>query len=401
MKILLAEDDPIARRFLQSYLAEWGHEVTAAEDGIQGWEFFEHGEYSVVICDWMMPGLDGPDLIRRIRTAERAGYTYLILLTSKTRREDLIQGMEAGADDFMAKPFDRDELRVRLRAGERIIELERDLAGKARQLALLNNQLASANARMRRDLDAAAQVQRALLPDATPDLEGLRFAWVYKPCDVLGGDILNYFPLGPRHVGLYILDVSGHGVASALLSVTVSRFLSPVTGPTSLVLRSSEDGSPPAIVPPAGVAQQLNDHFGWNSATEQFFTLIYGVLDRERGEFSYVCAGHPRLIHVPSGETPRALECSGMPIGVGDEKFEEYRVALGSGDRLYFYSDGITEAFGPDNELFGRERLLQALDAGRNLPLSDSLAALIGAVETWIGGEPLADDVSALAVETA
>jgi phosphoserine phosphatase RsbU/P len=399
MKILIAEDDPIVRRLLQSYLAEWGHEVTEAVDGTQAWELFERGEYGVVISDWMMPGLDGPELIRRIRAAGRPGYAYLILLTSKSRREDLVRGMEAGADDFMAKPFDRDELRVRLRAGERIIQSERDLARQAGELKSLNDRLASANARMRRDLDAAARVQRALLPAAPPDQEGVRFAWVYRPCDVLAGDILNYFRLGPRHLGLYILDVSGHGVASALLSVTVSRFLSPMTGPASLILRATEGGDAGPIVPPAEVARELNRRFCWDPATEQYFTMIYGVLDLERGEFSYVCAGHPGLVHLPRVGAPTVLAGSGLPIGVGEDDFEEHRLALGPGDRLYLYSDGIIEAIGDRDQLFGRERLLQTLETGRGLPLSDSLAALIGAVEAWIGGAPLADDVSALAVE--
>jgi sigma-B regulation protein RsbU (phosphoserine phosphatase) len=399
VKILLAEDDPIARRLLQSYLAEWGHDVTVAVDGTQGWELFERGQFSVVISDWMMPGLDGPELIRRIRAAERPGYAYLILLTSKSRREDLVQGMEAGADDFMAKPFDRDELRVRLRAGERIIQLERDLACHAEELRSLNDRLALANARMRRDLDAAARVQRALLPATPPDQEGVRFAWIYRPCDVLGGDILNCFRLGPRHVGLYILDVSGHGVASALLSVTISRFLSPVTGPSSLILRATEGADAEAIVPPAEVAQQLNRRFCLDPTTEQYFTLIYGVLDLERGEFGYVTAGHPGLVHLPHDGAPTVLPGSGLPIGVGEDDFEENRVALRPGDRLYLYSDGITEAIGDGDQLFGRSRLLQTLDIGRDVSLSDSLTALIGAVEAWIGGAPLADDVSALAVE--
>jgi sigma-B regulation protein RsbU (phosphoserine phosphatase) len=398
MNVLIAEDDPVVRRILQGYLAAWGHDVTAAADGVEAWERFERDEFAIVISDWMMPGMDGPELVRRVRDAARPGYSYLILLTSKSRREDLVRGLEAGADDFMAKPFDRDELRARLRTGERIIELERDLARQAEELKSLNARLTSANARMRRDLDAAARVQRALLPVALPDEDGARFAWVYRPCDVLAGDILNCFRLGPRHVGLYILDVSGHGVASALLSVTVSRFLSPVTGPASLVLRETDEGKT-AIVPPAEVARQLNRRFCWDPATEQYFTLIYGVLDPQRGEFRYACAGHPGLVHLPREGAPALLAGSGLPIGVGEDDFEEHRVILRPGNRLYLYSDGITEALSAEDRLFGHDGLLQALRAGRHLPLTDSLAALIQAVETWVGEAPLTDDVSALAVE--
>src|SRR5436190_22272095 len=117
MKVLIAEDDAISRRLLQSYLTRWEHEVAVAENGAQAWSLFETGEYPLVITDWMMPEMDGLELVRRIRAGDserserRGGYSYVILLTAKSQKEDLVEGMEAGADDFLTKPFDRDELR--------------------------------------------------------------------------------------------------------------------------------------------------------------------------------------------------------------------------------------------------------------------------------------------------
>ena len=127
MHLLIADDDPVSRRLLQSYLQKWGYEVTAAKDGAEAWGLFDAGSFPMIITDWMMPELDGPGLIRRIRSARRPGYVYAMLVTAKSGKEDLVEGMEAGADDFLTKPFDRDELRVRLRAGERIIRLEQDV----------------------------------------------------------------------------------------------------------------------------------------------------------------------------------------------------------------------------------------------------------------------------------
>jgi two-component system NtrC family sensor kinase len=134
MKVLIAEDDAISRRLLQTYLERWGHEVVCAENGVEAWRQFTGGEFPVVISDWMMPEMDGVELIQRIRSSQRPGYVYTILLTAKSEKEDLVRGMEAGADDFLTKPFDRDELRVRLRAGERIIQLEQTLAEQNRVL---------------------------------------------------------------------------------------------------------------------------------------------------------------------------------------------------------------------------------------------------------------------------
>ena len=170
MRILVAEDDRITRRMLQRQLEQWDYEVVAAADGSAAWAEFEQHRFDIVVTDWDMPVVDGRELIARIREREHGRYVYLIMLTGRTEKTDLVAGMEAGADDFLAKPFDRHELRVRLRAGERIIELERTLAKN-------NEMLRGANERMKRDLNAAAKAQRALLPDRLPEELGARFAW--------------------------------------------------------------------------------------------------------------------------------------------------------------------------------------------------------------------------------
>jgi signal transduction histidine kinase len=134
MKVLIADDDPVSRHLLQKHVQAWGHEVSAAEDGGRAWRLFAAGDFPIVITDWLMPELDGLELVRRIRALERPGYVYVILLTACSQKEDVVQGMEAGADDFVTKPFDREELRVRVRAGERIIRLEQSLEEQNREL---------------------------------------------------------------------------------------------------------------------------------------------------------------------------------------------------------------------------------------------------------------------------
>ena len=134
MKVLIAEDDIISRRMLQNFLEKWGYEVVAACNGNEAWSRFQEEEFSLVITDWMMPEVDGLELIRRIRAREEPGYVYIILLTALSQKKDVVEGLSAGADDFVTKPFDRDELRVRLHAGERIIHLERSLTEQNRVL---------------------------------------------------------------------------------------------------------------------------------------------------------------------------------------------------------------------------------------------------------------------------
>jgi two-component system NtrC family sensor kinase len=134
MKVLIAEDEPVSRRLLQSYLEQWGHQLVLAPDGAAAWRLFQENEVPLVLTDWVMPEMDGLELIRLIRSRPSGAFVYIILLTARSQKEDVIQGMEAGANDFVTKPFDRGELRVRLRAGERIIELEQTLAAQNRAL---------------------------------------------------------------------------------------------------------------------------------------------------------------------------------------------------------------------------------------------------------------------------
>ncbi len=134
MRVLVAEDGMMMRRILVRALEGWKYEVTEVENGAQAWEAFEAEPFRMVLTDWVMPEVDGLDLIRKIRSANLPFYVYIILLTAKSEKEDLVVGMEAGADDFLVKPVDHNELRVRLREGERIVRLEQELAEQNRQL---------------------------------------------------------------------------------------------------------------------------------------------------------------------------------------------------------------------------------------------------------------------------
>ena len=127
MKILVAEDDAVSRLILEKALQNWGHSVTACDSGAAAWALYRAGEFRVVISDWMMPEMAGPELCRKIRSLKRSDYTYVILLTAKTGKENFLEGMEAGADDYLTKPFDADELKVRLKVAERILTLQADV----------------------------------------------------------------------------------------------------------------------------------------------------------------------------------------------------------------------------------------------------------------------------------
>jgi phosphoserine phosphatase RsbU/P len=127
MRILITEDDPVSRRVLEKLLEKWGHQVSLCENGIQAWELYQSGDFRLLISDWMMPEMDGLELCRRIRSLKRKGYCYFILLTAKVGKGDLLEGMAAGADDYLTKPVNSEELKMRLEVAERILSLQRDV----------------------------------------------------------------------------------------------------------------------------------------------------------------------------------------------------------------------------------------------------------------------------------
>lgn len=135
MKILIAEDDPVSRRILEATLTRWGYELEVATDGEQAWAALRTADAPrLAILDWMMPGIDGVEICRRLREAEGDRPAYLILLTAKGEKDDIVTGLEAGANDYVTKPFDREELRARVHVGERVVSLQNSLAERVEQL---------------------------------------------------------------------------------------------------------------------------------------------------------------------------------------------------------------------------------------------------------------------------
>jgi len=393
MKILIAEDERITRRNIQRRLEKWGHEVITAENGAIAWQILQEQEIPIVITDWEMPEMNGLTLVRNIRNRENARYIYVILLTSKSEKVDIVEGMEAGADDFLSKPFDHNELNVRIRAGIRIIELEQDLERR-------NQEISSANTRMKNDLEAAASLQQSLLPTSLAEIPGINISWAYQPCDELAGDFLNVISLDEQHIGIYVADVSGHGVPAALLSVMISRVMDVEQGQTTLLMRQDGSNEEGKIVTPAEVAAKLNNLFQMEKLNQRYFTLCYGVLDIRSLEFQYVSAGHPPIIKISADKKAEQLPGRNFAIGwFPDAAYEQESVQLQRGDRIYLYSDGIPEAMNIDSKPFTDERLLEHLIENCKHPLEQGITDLIDTVLEWSPSLQPKDDISILAME--
>jgi DNA-binding response OmpR family regulator len=142
MKILIAEDDAVSRRLLELFLTRWGYDVIEVKDGLKALEILNReNPPAVAILDWMMPGMDGIEVCRRVRESQKMSPTHIILLTARNGKADIVQGLAAGADDYVSKPFDRDELHARIQVGIRMVELRRKLAERVDELTLALDQV--------------------------------------------------------------------------------------------------------------------------------------------------------------------------------------------------------------------------------------------------------------------
>jgi sigma-B regulation protein RsbU (phosphoserine phosphatase) len=392
--ILIVDDTPANLQVLAGMLKDRGYKVRPVPGGRLALLAARRDPPDLILLDINMPEMNGYEVCEHLKADDKLKGIPVIFISALTEQLDKVKAFALGGVDYLTKPFQMEELHAR-------VETHLNLRHLQVELEDTNTRLAKANARMSHDLKAAAKIQETFLPREIPRIPGVDFAWIYQPCDELGGDGLNIIPLGGGQVGLYILDVSGHGVASALLSVTLSRLLSPPSEPSSILIRKEDVGDGFDITPPVEVAARLNRLFPFDSMTGQFATMVYGMLDTATGEFRYISAGHPGPVHLSSGTKPVILESQGFPIGLGNEAYEERSVRLRAGDRLYLYSDGVTEAQNLAGEQFGDARLLEMIGRGRSKPLRDGVAMLLGEVMQWHGSERPQDDISILAIEVS
>ncbi len=394
MKLLIVEDARDQRMMLSAILRKKGHQVLEAEDGLTALALLEtHRDIRIVISDWVMPEMDGIDLCKAIRNNNLGRYLYFILLTGKTERQSLVEGINAGADDFVSKPVNFNELDARLNSGIRIVELERDLENK-------NQALSDAIKTIEQDLESAAQMQESLLAQPAT-LNNVTFDWLFKPSKHLGGDMFGYHALGDSHVCFYQLDVAGHGIPSALFSFTLNNILSE-TGDNALHRDLSSEATFGTVdVAPEQVLSLLNDRFQASAEHMLYFTIAYGILNTVTGGVSVSQAGHPNPFWLQRQcKTVKRVAGKGVPIGMmPDQCYESVTFQLAPGDRLFLYSDGITECENASGEQFGEHRLEQVLSSTFDDPLSRSITVIDQTIRSWNQQDAFDDDLTYLVLE--
>lgn len=341
-KILLIDDDPTMRLILKKTLESVGYDVSVANNGHTGLMLAKEIQPALILCDWMMPIMDGLEVCRHVKADPNLATAFFILLTARDQVEDKIKGLDTGADDFVSKPIDMNELKARVRAGIRLYELNEDLRQQKQELQSLNQKLQT-------ELDEAAEYVRSLLPSP---LRGIvTTEALFKPSVQLGGDCFDYYWLDNENLAIYLLDVSGHGVGAALLSVSVLNMLRSQSLPQTNFSQPSQ------------VLTGLNRAF---QNSDKFFTIWYGVYNTTTKQLVYANAGHPPALII-SGNSPDNLQIlklglPSVPIGIlPDGDFENEFYSIDEKSNLYLFSDGAYEIMLSNGQIWGLNAFMDLL----------------------------------------
>lgn len=346
-RILVVDDNLFNRELLSRHLERQGHDVRAAADGLAALDLLRSEAFDVAIIDVMMPGMNGYQLLERMRAEEALKGVHAIVISALEDTQIIARCIQLGAEDYLPREFEPVILKARI---ESCLEKKRMKEEQELYVAAL----VQAQEKLSSELRGGASYVRSLLPERLA-LPGLTTDWEFIPSDSLGGDVFGYHLLGGGEAGggrlaLYLIDVSGHGIEAALFSVTLMNMLK------TQVLPGADFNEP------ASVLDRLNASFRMEEQHNLFFTAWYGVWDYASRRLVYASAGSPpALLVLPDGSSEE-LSTGGMIIGVdASARYDSAMAVIPEGSGLYVFSDGIYEFRARDGTILGIERFTKAL----------------------------------------
>jgi sigma-B regulation protein RsbU (phosphoserine phosphatase) len=348
------------------------HKLSLALNGEMALQIASRTPPDLVLLDIVMPGLDGYEVCRRLRQNPETAEVPIMFLSSLDEVQNKTRGFELGANDYLTKPFDMLEVKARVRSL---------LKAKAYNDAIKEH-IAS-------ELRVAREIQMGMLPNDFTALEqayGVSFGAVLEPAREVGGDLYGVCAASPERLILFLGDVSGKGLPASMFmvrAVSLARLL------------SREVGEPEQIL------ARLNDELAAENPSGMFVTFICALFEPRSGRLILANAGHCRPVLVPAGQAPCwAVKKLGTALGfVPGLEFERTELMLAEGDRLIFYTDGVTEAFNPKEECYGSERLLADVGSLCNESASAITTGLMQKVRTFADTAPQSDDIAILTLK--
>jgi serine phosphatase RsbU (regulator of sigma subunit) len=380
-KILVVDDKEANVRLLEGMLRVAGYtSVTSTFDPHQVCELYRQHRYSLILLDLQMPGLDGFQVMEGLKEIEGDGYLPVIVITAQPGHK--LRALEAGAKDFVSKPFDLAELRARV---HNILEVRLLHLETKRYIRELEASREVIRQKTLQEFALAQETQESLLPRVVPQFENFHIDTYYSPTRFVGGDCYDFQLLNSGEWAGVLADVSGKGISAALLS-------SMVLGALSIEFRSGTS--------PQDILNRMNLVLCEKSLPFQFVTLFLFVLNPE-GAGQFISAGHDP-VYLFRSETAKVEKLLANHFFLGMFDFATYEcrpLQLAKGDILVVYSDGLTDAESPKGETFGKKQLqnvIQQAAPGGGTVLKHKL---LRAIEDFTQGTPQTDDITFIVVE--
>lgn len=363
--ILIVDDLADVRSYIREAFPDY--QIVEAVDGEHGLQTARKVRPDLIISDVMMPVMDGYAFCREVKADRDLNHVPFILLTAKASEEMKVEGLEIGADDYLSKPFNLKELRVRVRNLLQIRGQERSL---------------------RKSLEIAHRVQVSMLPEELPQCHGLDIAAFCQPASEVGGDYYDFITLDNGCLGLVIGDVSGKGMPAALYMTMTKGLMQAYS------LRNTS---------PKETLTRINRHFHQASMANTFVSLLYAIIDPVKGEMTYASAGHNPIVVSRNGHT-EILKSHGMAIGLDrgqmfDRVVKDETYTFHPGDTLVFYTDGITDAINNLNQSFGENRLIECVNRCDSKSAGEVVTELQTAYSGFVGQSTQFDDMTAVVIK--
>mgnify|MGYP001107058559 CR=1 FL=1 len=374
-KILIVDDSRTIVILINSILKE-DYDTVTASDGLQAIEVNNREKPDLVLMDVEMPNMNGYEACKKIKEQSKNTFTPIIFITSKGDLQSIKTGLRAGAEDYLTKPFEPEELLARVQAVLRTKKLY--------------NQLMEAHDIIDRERDTIARIQQSLLCQELPKVAGFNFFADYQPSSKASGDYYDFIQIDDDHLGVLVADVSGHGtpaaVIMAMMRVLLRSFLTKVRSPKE-------------------VLETINRILCENQNLGYFITAFYGVIHLPSRKMKYASAGHnpPLLIDYGTGSVQYLKTKKGFPLMINSQnEIEELETLLPPNSKLICYTDGLTEVRGRGSDMYGLNRLgKKSLQLGKSRNADELGQALKQDAKDFLDGGDFTDDFTLVIVEAA
>ena len=366
--ILIVDDNPANVEILQMRLAANDYEIISASDGEAGLAMARERLPDLILLDIMMPKMDGFEVCRRLKGDSSLPFMPIIMVTAKTDSKDVVAGLEAGGDEYLTKPVDHAALVARVKSMLRIKSLHDTVLEQSAQLQA--------------QLETATRIQSLFWPDI-PQLTGGSHIWAAAvPAAYVSGDLYDVIPVPDGSLLAYVADVSDKGVPAALVMAALSTKI------------RSEARNKYEI---DTLLETVNNSLYRLTSEEGFFaTIVIARYWPNSGKTQIGLAGHLQPLWIVEKGIGDLPQINGISLGVTpDLQYEKKEIMLSPGESVLLFTDGIIEAENEDNELFGNERLLDAIRNIKGPPWGDKL---LGSVSHWQGAAPISDDLTILEI---